>query len=128
MPRTVESIVENHKAAAALRAAGKPVWSRSINIKSILSEDQGNESPEHVAKVANSIAKLIRSRLPATMLDWKSDECDFDFLDAIESMEECTVKSLAEDKANGVEAVEMLNGWLDQIYDWADANRVWLGI
>lgn len=127
MPRTVESIVENHKAAAALRAAGKPIWSRNIDIKSILREDQTNEAPEHIAKVANRVAKLLRWRLPAAMLDGQSDECDFDFLDAVESMEECTVKSLAEDKANGVEAVEMLNGWLDQIYDWADANRVWLG-
>lgn len=42
MPRTIESIVENHRVAAARRAAGKPVWDRKIDIKAVLYEDQAN--------------------------------------------------------------------------------------
>lgn len=42
MPRTIESIVENHRVAAERRAAGKPVWDRKIDVKAILHEDQSN--------------------------------------------------------------------------------------
>lgn len=127
MPRTVETIVANHQAAAALRAAGKPIWSRRIDIKAIIREDQTSEDPAVIASKANRIARLLRVHLPATVFDCNSAECDFDFVDAVEMMEECTVASLATDLENGIEAVEMLNGWLETVYDWADAERVWLG-
>lgn len=38
-----------------------------------------------------------------------------------------TDNSLAIVAENGVQPVEMFNGWLEMIYDWADANRVLLG-
>lgn len=128
MPRTLESIVACHEAARALRAAGKPIWSKRIDIKSVLHEDQNNESPEHVTSVAIRIAKLLRENLPESLFDCRNDNFDFDLVDAIEMMEECTVSSLSTDMENGCGPVEMLNGWLETIYDWADANRVWLGI
>lgn len=127
MPRTVETIVANHQAAAALRAAGKPIWPRKVNIKTILREDQSSEDPAVIADKANRIAKLLRAQAPARMFDSTDPDCDYDFVDAVEMMEECTVASLAVDLENGVEAVDMMNGWLDAVYDWADANRVWLG-
>ena len=127
MPRTVESIVSNHQAASALRAAGKPIWSRKVDIKAILREDQSSEDPTVIALKANRIAKLLRSHIPARMFDCSDPDCNYDFVDAVEMMEECTVATLASDLENGVEAVEMLNGWLETVYDWADANRVWLG-
>ncbi|OEZ53010.1 hypothetical protein JAB5_27440 [Janthinobacterium sp. HH103] len=61
------------------------------------------------------------------MFDCSDPDCNYDFVDAVEMMEECTVATLASDLENGVEAVEMLNAWLETVYDWADANRVWLG-
>ncbi len=127
MPRTVESIVANHQAAAALRAAGRPIWKQTIDIKSILNEDQNNESPEHVTDVAHRIAKLLRAKVPVATLDERDDDCDFNLLEAVEDMENCSVAALAEDLKAGIEAVEMLNGWLETVYDWADANRVWMG-
>ncbi|WP_070308525.1 MULTISPECIES: hypothetical protein [unclassified Janthinobacterium] len=127
MPRTVESIVSNHQAASALRAAGKPIWSRKVDIKAILREDQSSEDPTVIALKANRIAKLLRSHIPALMFDCSDPDCNYDFVDAVEMMEECTVATLASDLENGVEAVEMLNAWLETVYDWADANRVWLG-
>lgn len=69
----------------------------------------------------------MRRHLHATVFDCANPECDVDFVDAVEMMEECTAESLAGDLDNGVEAVEMLNGWLETVYDWADAERVWLG-
>lgn len=128
MPRTVESIVANHQAAAALRAAGKPIWSRKIDIKAILRENQSSEDHAVIAAKANAIAKLLRAQVPAYMFDITHPEFDFDFVDTVEMLEECTVSALASDLENGVEATEMLNGWLESLYDWADENRVWLGI
>lgn len=127
MPRTVESIVANHQAAAALRAAGKPIWSRKVDIKAILRENQSSEDPAVIAAKAVAIAKLLRAQVPAHLFDITHPEFDFDFVDTVEMLEDCTVASLAGDLANGVEALEMMNGWLESLYDWADAQRVWLG-
>jgi hypothetical protein len=127
MPRTVEHIVACHQAATALRKAGKPVWSKRIDVKAIIHEDRGNESPEHISAICQRVAALIRSQAPAAYFDIGHEDFDFDFVDAVEAMESCTIKDLAEDKANGCEAVDMFNGWLETIYDWADVNRIWLG-
>ncbi|EPJ7982322.1 hypothetical protein L4Z68_001329 [Pseudomonas aeruginosa] len=125
MPRTIESIVENHRVAAERRSAGKPVWDCKIDIKAILHEDQSNTSNEHAAKVANRIGALIRSRVPADWLDWDSTDQDEDLTHIVEGME-----ALKPDSYDGEEdftPLNDLNSMLDQLYDWADAKRVWLG-
>lgn len=127
MPRTIESIVNNHKATTALRAAGKPIWNRTIDIKTFLHENQDNFTPSHIVYISTRLAEIFRARLPDSVFDIQDDDYDFDFVDTIEQMEECTLDSLAIDKENGIEAVNMFNDWLDSIYDWADRNRVWLG-
>lgn len=127
MPRTVENIVANHQAAAALRAAGKSTWPHKVNIKAILRDEQSSKDPAIIAVKANRIAKLLRAQLPARMLDCTDTDSDYDLIDAVEMMEECTVATLADDLENGISAVSMMNGWLEVMYDWADANRVWLG-
>ena len=125
MPRTIESIVENHRVASERRAAGKAVWDSKINIKEILHEDQSNTSNEHSAAVANRIGALVRSRVPATWLDISADEVDFDLIEIVEGME-----ALKPDSYDGEEdftPLEDLNSMLDQLYDWADGKRIWLG-
>lgn len=62
MPRTIESIVENHRVAAARRAAGKPVWDRKIDIKAVLYEDQANTSNEHSAQVLIALVPYCVAR------------------------------------------------------------------
>jgi hypothetical protein len=111
-----------------LRAEGKSVWPRTVDIKAILHEDQRNETPEHVVSVANRIAALLRKQLSTNLIDEAGGEYDFDLVDTIEMMEDCSLESLAEDLKNGVTAVDMLNGWLETIYDRADVHRIWLGL
>lgn len=125
MPRTIESIVENHRVAADRRAAGKPVWDRTINIKEILHEDQSNTSNEHAAQVANRIGALVRSRVPAAWLEIGSDEVDFDLIEIVEGME--ALKPNSYDGEEDFTPLDDLNSMLDQLYDWADGKRVWLG-
>jgi hypothetical protein len=128
MPRTVEHIVATHQAAAGLRSAGKSIWPYKVNIKAVIHENQSSDDPVIIADKANRIAKLLRNRLPARMFDCTDPNCDFDFVDTVEMMEDCTVSALAVDLENGVEATVMMNGWLESIYDFADENRIWLGI
>ncbi|HBO7965298.1 TPA: hypothetical protein L5C46_003765 [Pseudomonas aeruginosa] len=126
MPRTVESIVENHQIAAARRAAGKPVWDRTIDIKKILCEDQSNTSNEHSAQVANRIGALIRNNVPAAWLDWESSYLDEDLAHVVEGME--TLRPDSYEAETDFTPLEDLNNMLEQLYDWADGKRVWLGL
>lgn len=125
MPRTIESIVESHRVAAERRAAGKPVWDRKINIKSILHEDQSNTSNQRSAEVANRIGALIRSSVPNTWLDWEAEALDEDLLQIVEGMEALKPDSYEGD--DDFTPLDDLNSMLDQLYDWADRKRVWLG-
>lgn len=120
MPRTIEGIVQAHRDAHALRAAGKPIWSKSIQIKDLFSDD---EDPQTLATVATGIAARIRAALPAGTFDVTSDDYDQTLDEIVEDLESWT----AEGSAAAPDAQEDLNGRLDEIYDWADANRVWIG-
>ena len=87
-------------------------WKLTVDIKPIIGEDQANTAPEHVASVANRIAKKMRDAVPDNMRS-------ISFEDAVEWMESATP-----DDANVIE----FNAALSDLYDWADRERVWLGI
>ena len=125
MPRTIESIVENRRVAAKRRAAGKPIWDRTIDVKSILNEDQSNISNEHAALVANRISARIRSQVPSAWLDWNSDDLDEDLIEIVEGMDALKPDSYEGDV--NFTPLDDLNSMLDQLYDWADSKRVWIG-
>lgn len=76
IPRTIESIVANHRAAAALRAAGKPIWPYRVNIKLIIRADQRNADPALCAAKANDIARALRTQLPNRFFNCTDLECD----------------------------------------------------
>lgn len=123
--RTVEHIVACHQHATALRKAGKPSWAHKINLHAILDAGKGHELPAQVAEIANKLAKELR-RLPGKYFDQSSNDCDYSFIDAVEELEQMTTESLSADsKAFGDEPVEVLDGWLEEVYDWCDRNRVW---
>lgn len=127
MPRTADHIVACHAHARSLREAGKNIWPHTINVKAILNEDKSNLSAEHISSISKRIAALLRSKVPPEHFDITSEVYDFGFNDLIEFMEECTIESLALDRENGLEPEEVFNGWLEELYDWADKNRVWMG-
>ncbi len=125
MPRTAEHIVACHQHAAALRRRGMPIWPYKINLQGILDSANDNHTPEQISEIAKKVAKELR-RLPAKFFDQSNDECDFDFVNAVEELEQMTPVSLAaEAKTLHEEPVGILDGWLDEIYDWCDRNRVW---
>ena len=125
MPRFVEDIVACHEHASALRRAGKPIWSHTINLHGILENARGQQSAEQVQAGAKLLAAEIR-RLPKKYFDHADDACNFDFLNAVEELEAMTAESLIQDcKDSDDDPADVLDGWLVEIYNWCDANRVW---
>ena len=83
-------------------------WRRTVNIKDLLTDD---DSPAECKRVAQAMAARLRG---------KFSEPGDELLDIIESFE-------------GLEATDnrplaVLNDILDNLYDWADAERIWLGL
>lgn len=126
MSRTAEQRVASSRRARALRAEGKPIWSRTIPVRALISERRGATNAD-VASVAVAIAALMRSSLPPRFFDVTNDDYDFDFVDAIEDLEEYSETRLDALAAEGENVPEMFNGSMNVIYDWADRTRVWLG-
>lgn len=86
-------------------------WRKTVNIKQFLSDDG---SPENAAKVASQIATLLKAECP---LEVQED----DELSEIVEWMECI-------SADDDDACDILNGHLDDLYNWADTNRVWMGL
>lgn len=86
-------------------------WRKTIDIKAILHRDQGNLDPAYVAGVGKEIAALVRANV-------KDDEWTFELDDVLEMLEDIDLD----------DAVEAFNGALADLYDWADRERVWLGL
>ncbi len=126
MARTIESIVESHRQARTLRAAGKPIWTYRADIRSIMQESR-DQSIERIVDIATRIAATLRRALPEHFFDVTSDDYDMVIDEAVEDLESYTVEGLRELEAEGIGAVSMFDGRLEEIYDWADRNRLWLG-
>lgn len=105
MPRTVEGIVENFRAATELRRQGKPIWRLTVTIKPILND--GGVTPSEIIEKGKKIAAAIRSTI--TTPDPELD-------DIVEWFGDLGAKPTAND----------IDEPLDQLYDWADRNRVWI--
>lgn len=112
MPRTIESIADNHRAATERRNAGKPLWDHRLTIKHLLTSDDSDESAKESGR---DIAKALRAS------SWfKADiEENGDRLGGSE------VEQAAEEFED-IENVSHLNLVLDGLYDLADADRVWI--
>lgn len=105
MPRTVESIVENFRAAAELRRQGRPIWRLTITIKPILHES-GTTPPEIIEK-GKKVASAVRAAVAG--FDPELDEI-------VEWFGDLGAAPTAND----------IDEPLEQLYDWADRNRVWI--
>lgn len=101
MPRTVESIVESRQAASALRAAGRPIWSRRIDVKSVWNDEdlEGPDKFKAVAAIVKASGWSQESEYVAEIVDNLADAEDDD----------------------------EFNNWWDALYDEADRDRVWIG-
>lgn len=125
MHRNLDILVESHRLAAERRKAGKPVWDRTVDVRSILKRDQENDSDAHVAKTAHEIAVLLRAKLPAGLLDITHADYDQRIDEVVEALEAMSEDDYADDPSYRL--VDEFNGRMSELYDWADLNRVWMG-
>lgn len=87
-------------------------WNITINIKDLLTED---DSESAVVFAVNGINDRLRP-----LLGTSTGTYDLDTLnDILESFEEIATNSQDADEFNEI---------LNELYDWADDNRVWLGL
>ena len=126
MPRTVEHIVECHRAAQTLRIAGKPVWNMEIPIKEILRSGDPT-SHEGISALGRDISTAFRKALPAALFDITNDDYDREIDEIIDDIESYSAEGLDLLAAEGIDAKDMFNNRLDELYDWADRGRIWLG-
>jgi hypothetical protein len=99
MPRDIEQIVATHQLAAERRAAGKPIWDRKITIYLAGRDTFEQRRDAWATALKNST--------------WTSDDS--------------ILKSLIDDLADA-ENAEEFDFTLDEIYDLADADRVWITV
>lgn len=101
MPRDIEHIVDTHRAAQKRRAAGLPVWDRTIDLRPVWRNENLTFEQRR-----DAIVKRIRNS------GWITD--DSLHLDGL-------VEELGD-----VEAVDEFDAVWDAIYDEADSDRVWI--
>jgi len=124
MPRSVESIVDCHRAATALKAAGRSPWPYQVAIRPLLDTRESNVSSGELVETARGIAALLRSSLPPGWMDMRSSDFDRDLEELLEHFEQCTSADL---EVKYEEPADVFDERLEELYDWADSNRVWLG-
>jgi len=107
-----------------LKAAGKSPWPHQVAVRPLLQAREANLLPAELVDTAREIAKLLRSGLPEAWMDVKSTEWDRDLEEMLEYFENCTAEDF---QSQHEESVDLLDQRLDELYDWSDRHRVWLG-
>ena len=90
-------------------------WLTTVNIKDLLTED---DSEEAVITAANGIVGRLR-----TLADPGGS-----LADSLDTLTLCEILNTFKDLAENNPDVQEFNWVLDELYDWADDNRVWLGL
>lgn len=112
MPRTIESIAENHRVATERRKAGKPIWDHRLTIKHLFSDD---DSDENAKKVGKEIAAILRGS------EWlKANQEDSEGRVGGSEVEQIA------DEFEDIEDMRHFSLVIDGLYDLADADRVWI--
>lgn len=126
MPRTVESIVASHEAARALRARGKPIWDVIVPIGAIaLARDQMGDdlTPEQAFSIATQLGQALLPRIPSAWREAGHRKFSYDFEDLAMVFEGLTLSDFVDTEDD---PGDVLDGIMEQMYDWADGARVWI--
>lgn len=111
--------VEMHRLATERRARGLPSWAERWPLKDLLGDD---ESDVGAATVAGKMAQRIRGKA--------GERLDEDSLNYDSTLGEIVwwFEDLAKELPNPMKGANSeFNDHLDELYDWADWNRVWIG-
>jgi hypothetical protein len=100
MARSIEGIVEAHRAAAERRASGRPIWDRTINFAEVFHNEEMSfeERRDVIVRILNASK-------------WSAINEEID--------------NLIYEIANSQDVDEFDQYW-DWLYDEADTDRVWI--
>jgi hypothetical protein len=129
MPRTVESIVDAHRAARELRRQGKPIWALELPLKDILARYRaaGDDlSAEQALALCTEVAGMLKARVPAAWL--KSDHAKFHYgyEELFENLDQASLSDFVPTREDDRSPCDVINGYLEELYDWGDRCRVWM--
>lgn len=130
MPRTIESIVECHRAARVRRRAGKPIWDVTLRVKDLMEpyKEFGDDlTAAQAIELSHKIGALLDAKVPAAWREANHANYSLDFEDLVERFAQASVSDFTPTKEHPDEPVDVVNQWLDELYDWGDAFRVWIG-
>jgi len=108
-------------------------WVKTVDIKQFLTDEKGYEG---IVSISNNIANKFIKEFPDYFVsDIDHYDYDYQFVNVILNMKDLTVNSfileldcVQDHYDRCISAVELFNVWLNIIYDWADENRIWLGL
>jgi hypothetical protein len=130
MPRTIDSIVASHRSARERISQGKASWARRLSLTP-LSETMririaaGEPEETVAAETCQALADLLKANLPAKWFDITDPDYDRTLDDIWEALDGTSVAEFASGEVGT--AKQHLTAHLDELYDWADRVRVWLG-
>lgn len=129
MPRTIESIVECHREATRRRSAGRPVWDLSLPLESIKKnyEEAGDElTIEQAIEMSHRIGAMLKAGVPESWHQPESQNFSYDYEEMFERFQQADASDFTPTKDWNDTPCEVINQWLDELYDWGDRCRVWL--
>lgn len=130
MPRTIESIVACHQEAAVRRRAGKPAWALTLPLKGLMApyKEAGDDlTAERAIELGHKIGSMLASRVPEAWRKPENANYSMDFEDMVDRFSQASVADFTPTKDWPDSPTEVINEWLDELYDWGDRYRVWLG-
>jgi len=113
MPRTIESILACYQAARSRRAQGLSSWAKHISLRQPAPQyvSYGDISREDLQNAAASHEEVLRREFSEILDITKVDISNGSARGAL--------------SLTGADFAKYLESYVDELYDWADANRVW---
>lgn len=91
-------------------------WKRTLHLKDLLSDD---ESPENARRVAGQLAARLKR-----VREYEEGSMD-EFTEMVDEIADIQTSS-PEEYQPDFTVTQHLNACLSALYDWADAERVWI--
>ncbi len=130
MPRTIESILACHQEAAARRRAGRRIWDVTLPLKEVKAPyvDAGDDlSAAQAIELSHKIGAMLEARVPRAWRQVDHGNYNMDFEDLVERFSQACEADFTPTKEWPDSPCDVIDQWLDELYDWGDRYRVWIG-
>ncbi len=129
MPKTIELMVDCHRAAEERRRQGRHIWDLNLPLKALLSEYEGlgeEMTVEQAIELSHRIGAMLNAGVPAQWHTPEHRNFSFDYEEMFERFAQADASDFTKTADFNEEPVDVIDEWLDELYDWGDRCRVWL--